>query len=590
MSIPYPAPPDALSPTPTTEVDAKLAKLSSGKDSWVSTSIERRIALLDELLHGVESVAEAWVDGGARLKGLDPKSPEAGEEWLAGPMVTVRNLRLLREALEAKGAPTPARTTTEIVPGPEGTKERTTQIVARVFPTTLLDKLTLGGITADVFLEPGKPATQGRIYREKSTRGKVCLVLGAGNVSSIAAMDALYKLFVEDEVVLLKMNPVNEHVGPHLEKAFAPLVRDGYFDVIYGGADVGAYAAEHALVDTLHVTGSDRTYDAIVWGETEDERAKSKAQGTPRNQKPFTAELGCVTPVLVVPGPWSESDLRYQARHVASMVAQNASFNCNAAKVLVMARGWLQRESFLEMLHEELARTPRRKAYYPGARDRHRAFLEHYPNARKLGDEAVAEETLPWTVIPDVPSRSGEYALTNEAFCGVLAEVTLDLAEADEESGFSRDSYPDAARFLAKATRFANESCWGTLSCTILIHPSTEEAHREALERAVRELRYGAVAVNCWPGLVYGLVAATWGAFPGHTKEAIVSGAGVVHNTHLFDHPQKTVVRAKWKAFPKLPYFADHKNLAGLGRELTKLEARASFSQLLRVVKEAVRG
>ena len=53
--------------------------------------------------------------------------------------------------------------------------------------------------------------------------------------------------------------------------------------------------------------------------------------GERKNARPFSAELGCVTPVLVVPGPWSESDLDFQARHVAGMVAQNASFNCNAA-------------------------------------------------------------------------------------------------------------------------------------------------------------------------------------------------------------------------------------------------------------------
>lgn len=67
-------------------------------------------------------------------------------------------------------------------------------------------------VSADVWIEEGKPATQGAIYRPdgKKSEGRVCLVLGGGNVSSIPAMDALYKLFVEDEVVLLKMNPVND--------------------------------------------------------------------------------------------------------------------------------------------------------------------------------------------------------------------------------------------------------------------------------------------------------------------------------------------------------------------------------------------
>lgn len=573
--------PQALPATSLEDVDAALARLSANKDAWLRVTVPERITLLDALLKGVLAVAEAWAAGGARLKGLDPASPLAGEEWLAGPMVTVRNLRLLREALVAGGAPKPASMRT-LASG---------QRVARVFPTTLLDRLTMGGVTADVYLEPGKAPTQGRIYREaKPERGSVALVLGAGNVSSIPPMDALYKLFVEDEVVLLKLNPVNEHVGPRLEEAFKPLVTAGYFAVVYGGAEVGGHAAAHPLVDTLHVTGSDRTYDAIVWGSTPEERATNKAAGTPRNTRPFTAELGCVTPVIVVPGPWSANDLAYQARHVASMVAQNASFNCNAAKVVVMARGWLQREAFLTALHEELARTPRRRAYYPGAAARHRAFLDAYPGARALGPTEVAPGELPWTVIPDVPARAGEHALTQEAFCGVLAEVSLDLATDDPKHGFSRDPFPDPSLFLEHATRFVNEQCWGTLSCCVLVHPTTEESHSAALEKALGELRYGGIGVNCWPGLIYGLVSATWGAHPGHTREDIVSGTGVVHNTHLFDHPQKTVVRGAWRAFPKLPYFADHKNMTGLAKALTALEADATAGHFFAVVREALRG
>src|SRR6185437_14398779 len=104
----------------------------------------------------------------------------------------------------------------------------------------------------------------------------------------------------------------------------------------------------------------------IVWGSDPAERARRKEQGEPLNSRPFSAELGCVTPIIVVPGPWSHSDLEYQARHVASMVAQNASFNCNAAKVLLTAKGWLQGKAFLASVEKALAAVPPRKAYYPG--------------------------------------------------------------------------------------------------------------------------------------------------------------------------------------------------------------------------------
>jgi len=60
-----------------------------------------------------------------------------------------------------------------------------------------------------------------------------------------------------------------------------------------------------------------------------------------------------------------------------------------------------------------------------------------------------------------------------EAFFGVLAEVSLDATTPED--------------FMAKATAFANESCWGTLSCTVLIHPATENAHEKDFDRMLAE-------------------------------------------------------------------------------------------------------
>lgn len=561
----FPEPPPAVPPTSIERVDAAVDRVASNKDAWLAVDIPRRISYLRACLAGVADVAEAWVVDGSKRKGIPAGDVLEGEEWLAGPMTTMRNLRLLIEALEQGGAPR----VPSIAKRPDG------QEVVRVFPTGLQDKLMFGGLTADVWIQKGKPATQGRIYRERGGRkGKVALVLGAGNVSSIPPMDLLYKLFVEDEVVVLKMNPVNADCGPHLEKAFRSLIDDGFLAIVYGGADVGAHLSSHPKIDTLHVTGSDRTYDAIVWGGDPAEQARRKKSGEKKNDRPFSAELGCVTPVLIVPGPWSEAELTYQARHVAGMVAQNASFNCNAAKVLVTAEGWPQRADFLAKVEAELARTPARKAYYPGAQQRYDAFLSRYPKAKALGPKA--DGSVPWTVIPNVPPRADEYALRNEAFCGVLAEVSLPVK--------------DARDFLAEATKFANDTCWGTLSCCMLIHPDTEAAHRNELDASIAALRFGGIGINAWPGLIYGLVVTTWGAYPGHTAEDIQSGTGVVHNSFLLDNPEKSVVKAPFVMKPTPAWFADNKNLRELGKKLAAFEKDAGWGKLVGVALAAFKG
>jgi len=574
--MPFAAPPDPVPPTSLADVDAAIDALYEKRNAWRAVPIEERAALLDRCVAATALVAERWVEIGARIKGLEPGDVLAGEEWLGGPMPVVRNARLLAQALRSGGAPRPVATRT----GADG------RTVARVFPSTLMERLMFAGISADVWIEKGKPASQGAIYRDEGearAEGRVCLVLGGGNVSSIPAMDALYKLFVENEVVLMKMNPVNEALGPVLAAALAPLVDAGWMAIVYGGADVGSHAASHPKIGSLHVTGSDRTYDAIVWGgASAEERAARKARGERANDKPFTAELGCVTPVIVVPGPWSHADIRFQARHVASMVTHNASFNCNAGKVVVVAEEWVQKDAFLEALREELGKTPARKAYYPGARDRYAAFLAKYPRAVVVGaaSSEAPEDVVPWTVVPNV-TLEDDYALRNEAFCGIVAEMEL---SAPGRGGAS------VPRFLEEAVKLANDACWGTLSCCLLVHPATEAAHMTELTRAFEELRYGAIGFNVWPGVIYGLVAPTWGAYPGHTPEDIQSGTGVVHNTWLFDHPEKSVVSAPFRIRPTPAWFSDNKNLRELGRRLVEFEAAPSWGRFAQVALAAMKG
>jgi acyl-CoA reductase-like NAD-dependent aldehyde dehydrogenase len=564
MSSPRFPEPTAVPPTPRDEIDAAVTRVAARKDEWPKVGIPERIRLLERTIGNLVGVAEAWVADACRAKGIPEGDPLAGEEWIAGPSTTIRNARLLIRSLEALGQRRPPKTTAR----EDG------QLVVRVFPADVYEKVLFAGITSEVWIEPGATASQGRIYREPSAGGRVALVLGAGNVGSIGPMDAFYKLFAENEVVILKTNPVNAYLGVHWERALAPFIEEGYLAIVHGGGKEGGYLAEHPKIDTLHVTGSDKTYDAIVWGSSSEEQAQRKAARDPKNKRPFTAELGCVTPVLVVPGPWSAADMDYQARQVAGMVANNASFNCTAAKVLVVAKGWLQREAFLRKVEAALAATPGRKAYYPGAVDRWRSFRDRYPQARPLAPEA--DGVVPWTLVPDVATEKGEYALSNEAFCGVLATTTLDA-----------DSPVD---FLSKAVDFANERCWGTLSCVMLIHPSTREEHPREFDRAIAGLRYGAIGVNAWSSLAYALVSPTWGAFPGHPPEDIQSGSGVVHNSFLLDHPQKSVVYAPFRIRPTPAWFADHRNMLRLGRKLLEMEAKPSLGKLASVAFEGLKG
>ena len=229
---------------------------------------------------------------------------------------------------------------------------------------------------------------------------------------------------------MLKFNPVNDYTGPFFEEAFAPLIRDGFIRTVYGGADVGAYLCQHDGVDEIHVTGSDKTHDAIVYGVGDDEAAR-KAADEPANTKQVTSELGNVSGVVVVPGSWTEKELRFQAENVATQLGNNNGFNCNAIKVLIMHDTWPQKREFLDMLRSVLATLPPRPAYYPGAEQRYDKVVNAHPNAEPIGERI--DGVLPYTLIPNVDARqTDDICFGEESFCGLVAQTTLPGANVAE--------------------------------------------------------------------------------------------------------------------------------------------------------------
>src|SRR5262249_41946390 len=161
-----------------------------------------------------------------------------------------------------------------------------------------------------------------------------------------------------------------------------------------------------------------------------------------------------------------------------------------------------------------------RLAYYPGAEERFRAFTEGRTHLRLLGSANPGE--LPYALIRDVdPQQSGDRVFNQEPWCTVLSETALAGREPRE--------------FLENAVAFLNEKVWGTLCAALIVHPRTleEPGVLQAVEGAIRELRYGSVAINTWPAAVYGLGSLPWGGHPSSTREDIQSGLGFVHNPFM---------------------------------------------------------
>ena len=565
-----PAPPDAPGRTSLADMDAALGRLQEGAAAFARLPVARRIALVQSMRRGYARIARASVEAACLAKGITPGTPAAGEEWLSGPVITLTHLRQWEDALRSI-----ARTgTTGIGPIRETIDGRP---CVRGYPRSRLDQAVFPSLAAEVRLRAGERVEErAAFYRDGRADGRVVLVLGAGNVNAIPPLDVATRLFNEGKACILKMHPVNAYLGPLLEDAFADAVRPGYLAVVYGGADEGAYLAGHRAVDEIHITGSDRTHDALVFGPPGPEQERRRAQKRPALDKPITSELGNISPVIVVPGAYTDRQLGWQADHIAGGVVNNASFNCNANKLLVTARSWPQGRDLLARLLAVLRATPPRRAYYPGAADRFESLVAGRAEAVRLG--AGPPGTLPWTLLPDLdPQAAEERAFREEPFCAVLSQTAIDAT--------------DPAAFLAEAVRFVNERVWGTLSATVVVSPRTlrDPAVARALEQALVDLRYGTVGLNLWAGFGFG-IGTPWGGYPGSPQDDIQSGRGFVHNTAMLEGVEKTVLRHPLTAFPKPVTSASHRTLHLIGPRLSALEADGNWLRLPGLIAPALLG
>src|SRR6516162_4619765 len=107
-AVPWTAARGTRPDTPRDQLDKAIADLVAAKQRWVETKIGDRARLLDQLLRDCRAVGREQVEAAWRAKGLDSSDPRSGEEWLGGPLILNRNLRLLGKSLrqiEAFGSP-----------------------------------------------------------------------------------------------------------------------------------------------------------------------------------------------------------------------------------------------------------------------------------------------------------------------------------------------------------------------------------------------------------------------------------------------------------------------------------------------------
>ena len=541
------------------DIDRFITTLRTKSKEFNSISNVQLASMLEETISNIKEVAFFWATICSDNKGTT-KTPAEGEEWLGGPFASVLATQYYIKSLTNDD---------DLVEKKYNSEENS----YKVFPNNFTERITFPFIDAKVIFNKSMSFDDINKYRGFSKRydidPSITLVLGAGNFSSIPYLDVLYHLITRKSVILLKLNPVNEYLKPVFEKVFQNFIERGYIIVTTGNIDESKYMAKHPGINHIHLTGSDKTFEDIVYGrELTDKERKSKSLSK-INNKPITSELGNVTPIIIHPGKWSTSDIKYQARKIVTAKLNNNGFNCIAAQVVVLPDGWGQTETLIKYVKHYMSKAKERKAYYPES-------IERLEKLEK--DKGYERVNALSCVTPH---------LTRE----IKAYSKFEIDEVWSSTiYFKKIEYTSVEDFANKAIDYCNDELWGNLGVSVIIKDHDRKFNKHITNLYIDKLNYGTVAINEWAAIGYIIPQLPWGGFPGNRDNDIQSGQSVVHNSMLFESPLKGVVNTKFRISRLIdpPWFVTNKKARRLFKNLTYYQINNSNINFLKLIFAAL--
>ncbi len=536
------------------DIDRYITTLRTNSKEFNNISDLQLSSMLEEVISNIKEVAYFWSTLCSDNKGTS-KTPAEGEEWLGGPFAAVLATQYYIDTLQSN----------EDLSLKSYNEEENSY---KVFPNKFIERLTFPFIDAKVYFNKSMSFDDINKFRGFSKRydidPSITLVLGAGNFSSIPYLDVLYHLITRRSVILLKLNPVNDYLKPVFEKVFQNFIERGYVIVSTGNVDESKYMANHQGVDHIHLTGSDKTFEEIVYGRHLNDKER-KLKNLPKlNTKNITSELGNVTPIIIHPGNWSTSDIKYQARKIVTGKLNNNGFNCIAAQVVVLPDGWGQTDTLIKYIKFYMNKAKDRKAYYP----------ESIERLNKLEKDKAYERVNKLSCV--TPHLTREIKAYNKY---ELDEVWSSALY------FKRIAYSSSEDFSNKAIDYCNNDLWGNLGVSVIMKDHDKNLNSHILENYIEKLEYGTVAINEWAAIGYIIPQLPWGGFPGNKDNDIQSGKSIVHNSMLFESPLKGVVQTKFRISKIIdpPWYITNRKSRRLFKNLTYFQINNSKINLLKL-------
>ena len=371
-------------------------------------------------------------------------------------------------------------------------------------------------------------------YEESCPKGSASLVLGAGNQNFLTIMDALDRVFLHNECVLIKHHPLRPYLLKPYQRILQPLIDANIVRMVLDEGNLAtANLVKHPSVQHIHMTGSSVTYNKIM--ELLVAADKSSKCG-------LTSELGCATPWIVIPDlNWKEKELHDAAKLLVGAKKANGGCNCLTPQVLIIPSNdndtdssYFDTRTFCSLLEKELQSQKTVPCYYPGSIGRKKEFCALYSD-NVVKSVISNAHTINATVDDDVTlvnlhsDDENFHCIQNEVFGSLLVIVRM------------KSNVSNVSKYIEDVTNFVNSKVYGSLSCTIL---SSQYTDSSVIDEMIVNLHYGCIAVNTRTAFGYPTIAkgGIWGAH--HSDQKYESGRGRVGNVNNLNGVVKTVLRS----------------------------------------------
>ena len=538
------------------DIDRNISKLRVNSSEFLNIDKTTLIALLNQTIENIKAISYYWATLSSEKKGILNKSKE-GEEWIGGPFACIYAIQYFIDSLQNED-------------GLNISNFDDSKKSYKVFPTKTIEKLLFPFLEGEVRFGKNLSFEQinefrGFANRFKNNKSKITLILGAGNVSSIPVLDALFHMIAYKSVIYMKLNPVNDYLLPIFTQVFEPFISRGYMIITEGDMEASKYLTQHEGFHQTHLTGSNYTYENIVYGKILTDKERSVKTLPKINKKPITTELGNVTPIIVHPGNWSRSEIKHQAKKIVTAKLNNSGFNCIAAQVIVLPKDWKHTQKLKNDILFYLKKVGDTTSYYPGASENLDQLLE-----------------------------TENYEQINNLSCNtpfLVSDLDLEKEYANKEVWstalyFKEIPYTSNENFCSNSIEYVNNELWGNLGVTVLIKNHKKKTNQSILNAYVENLKYGTVAINEWSALGFVIPTLPWGGYPGNKDNDIQSGQGYVHNSLLFESPQKGVVYSRFRLSPIIdpPWFVTNKKAHRIFKNLTYYQATKSKINLVKLI------